>query len=218
MAPIKDISGKTFGRLTAVRLTGGKSVHGMLWHCRCECGSAAIVVASRLITGHTRSCGCLSLEAARKPKRVTHGHTRNKNKASASEYHIWSSMKQRCINTSNASYSRYGGRGIGFCQEWDAFESFYSDMGPRPSSQHSLDRVDSDKDYSKSNCRWATHLEQQNNRSGTRKIHLNGEVLTSSELSRRFNIPAATIRSRIDAGWAIEDVISRPVGKTGKRS
>lgn len=217
MGKIKDISGKKFGRLLAVKLNGVRTIHGMEWECKCECGSIAHVVATRLITGHTRSCGCLQHEAAKLPKNVTHGHTRNSNKASSSEYHIWSSMKQRCGNPKNASYSRYGGRGISFDPKWSSYEAFFADMGARPSPSHTLDRIDGNGNYTKQNCRWATHLEQQNNRSGTRRIVFMGEALTSSELSRRHGISASVIRDRIDAGWTVERAVSTPVGNTGKR-
>lgn len=206
MPVAKDISGQTFGRLTAIRPTGGKTVHGRLWHCSCSCGGTAIAVASRLITLHTRSCGCLAKEASHKPTNLKHGHTTNAKRATASEYNIWCTMKQRCLNPSSANYSRYGGRGITIDPEWltdDGYMAFYRDMGPRPSKAHSLDRRDPNGPYSKANCRWATVVEQQNNRSGTRQITYNGETCTSAEWSRRTGIPANAIRNRLDAGWSV---------------
>lgn len=214
MAKIKDITGVKFGRLTAVGFTGRVNKRGALWRCLCECGRETDVVGAHLRSGHTKSCGCISRELARIPKNVKHGHTRLANKAGASEYHIWSTMKQRCLNPKTANYSRYGGRGITICSDWlggSGYENFFRDMGPRPGKQFSLDRRDQDGPYSPSNCRWATQIEQQNNRSGTRRIEHDGLTLTSAEWSRRTGISANVIRNRIDCGWSIPDALSRPV-------
>lgn len=72
------------------------------------------------------------------------------------EYYIWSSMKARCQNKATWNYSRYGGRGIAFCDEWNFFSNFIRDMGKRPSKKHQLDRIDPNGQYCKNNCRWTT--------------------------------------------------------------
>lgn len=81
------------------------------------------------------------------------------------EYQIWCDVKQRCSNIKNRSYKNYGGRGITVCDEWkESFLNFYRDMGPRPSKNHSIDRIDNEKGYFKENCRWASHTTQSNNK------------------------------------------------------
>jgi hypothetical protein len=77
-------------------------------------------------------------------------------------------MKNRCFNVNNHTYHLYGGRGITVCQRWaDSFPAFLADMGPRPTKDHSIDRINNDGNYEPSNCRWATHSEQMKNRHWT---------------------------------------------------
>jgi len=78
-------------------------------------------------------------------------------------YNSWHSMKQRCYNENADNYSRYGGRGIKVCAEWQTFAGFFADMGERPVGL-TLDRIDNDGDYEPANCRWATRSNQQFNR------------------------------------------------------
>src|SRR5690348_5920364 len=87
------------------------------------------------------------------------------------ELGVWDRMKTRCYNPKNDGYAWYGGRGIRVCDAWLAdFSAFYRDMGPRPSPAHSIDRIDTDGHYEPGNCRWATQVEQQNNRRSNRRV------------------------------------------------
>ncbi len=128
--------------------------------CRCDCGSLTKVLVGNLLK-ETRSCGCLKRAQTATRNRIantTHGLSRS------SEYRIWLGMKQRCHNENDPAFGRYGGRGIAVCEEWRAtFPAFFAHIGPRPSRQHSVDRMDNDRGYEPGNVRWATAKEQQNN-------------------------------------------------------
>ena len=125
---------------------------------------------------------------------------------------VWGAMIQRCTNSKNKDFGRYGGRGITVCERWHIFSNFLEDMG-EPSSGMSLDRIDNDKGYSKDNCRWATRYEQAQNSRSNRVFTLQGESMCLAEWARRFGINYYTLISRIDRGWYIGDALKTPTMK-----
>jgi hypothetical protein len=171
------------------------------WKCRCRCGIEREVFAFSLINGRSESCGCLKREklAARE---TTHGLT------GIPEYWIWAAMKYRCKSPRATHWEHYGGRGISVCERWLKFENFYADMGPRPSSDHSIDRIDNDGNYEPGNCRWATQPEQTRNCSRNAFYEYDGRRLCMTDLSKASGVRLSTLRKRIIVlGWPVEEAV-----------
>jgi len=117
-------------------------------------------------------------------------------------------MIQRCTSPNNHAYDRYGGRGIKVCDRWlNSFESFLADMGDKPSSECSLDRIDNNGNYEPSNCRWATATEQMRNRSNSIHLTMNGETLPAAEWAEKLGIPLSRIHARIKHGFSVEQTL-----------
>jgi hypothetical protein len=107
-------------------------------------------------------------------------------------------MKKRCYIPSSTGFANYGGRGITVCERWrDSFEAFFADMGPRPSPKHSLERINNGGHYEPGNCRWATKLQQSENRRTNRLFTHNGRTQTISQWSRETGINYYRLHTRL---------------------
>lgn len=202
-----DLTGQKFGRLTVLKRMDSNQRGYCRWLCKCICGKEKIICSNDLKSGNTKSCGCLFLEG----NRTQHGHL--KNDIVSKTYNSWLSMIQRCTNPNKKAYKYYGGRGIKVCKRWkNSFENFLEDMGEPPTQEHSIDRIDNNKGYNKSNCRWATKKQQMRN---TRRNHFethDGKTLCLSEWAEELNINYSTLSSRIFIlGWPIEKALTTPV-------
>ncbi len=204
------IIGRKFGLLTAITATGERkngSRTTPAWLCRCDCGRTRIVAQTELNRLRVVSCD-----------------TRRRMPRNA-EYGVYSGMKDRCSNRKHKDYHLYGGRGVFVCDRWltgedceTGFECFIADMGIRPSSSHSIDRIDSNGNYEKGNCRWATGEQQARNRRNTRFVEVEGRRLSFKEAADLAGLHLQTFRDRIDRyGWPVERAMSTIVTKDRER-
>lgn len=215
--------GNRYGRLTVIsvaktqpRVINGKQ-YGYRYYlkCKCDCGREKSIAHLDLLTGHTKSCGCIARENIIK-RNFKHGHTAG-NKTSH-EWSSWSSMISRCYDSKSSAWLRYGAVGVSVCDDWrgeNGFINFLSDMGNKPTPSHTIDRVDGTKDYCKNNCRWATKLMQSNNQRSNRKIEWNGDIYNVSQLMRKLGIytKSGVYYTRLDRGWSVKDTFSIPIQK-----
>lgn len=201
--------GDVFNRLTVVEYIGLNKSGNRTWRCICECGNETIVTTKDLVskTKPTISCGCYRRERITEANFI-HGETHV-----SSEYKTWQSMKRRCYTPNTPRYMDYGGRGITVCDEWkDNFLQFLADMGRRPSSGHSIDRLDNNGPYNPDNCVWASRTQQSRNRRSNHMITYKGETKCLTEWAEQFDIAASTLAARINTyGWSVEKAFTTPV-------
>lgn len=125
------------------------------------------------------------------------------------EYAVWSAMLSRCNNPKNSNYHRYGARGIVVCERWLKFKNFIADMGPRPSGEHSLDRIDNDGNYEPENCRWATLKEQARNTSRNRLLTHDGRTMCLDDWAREIDVSPSCLSHRLEK-MTVSEAISAP--------
>lgn len=202
---IHDLRGMRFGRLVVVALSPERIGCDTLWECSCQCGERTLVGSQSLKRGITTSCGCY-----RKEMHTTHGAHKS------TEYGIWHGMLDRCLSDRKPDvYARYGGRGIDVCPEWLDFSNFYRDMGPRPNGFMTIERINNDAGYHPGNCRWATMLEQGQNRRNSRHLNFDGRLMTLRQIMDEVKcpLPFNVVNARICDGWSVEDALSYPLRK-----
>lgn len=151
-----DLTGQRFGRLTPIRI-GERQGSSRMWICVCDCGRENVVRTAHLLGGRVKSCGCLNSEMI-SAMHLRHGRTHTP------EHKCWIKMRERCRNPKDISYKYYGAKGVTVCERWNQFESFFEDMGLKPSPKHSIDRIDPYGNYEPSNCRWADSKTQSTNK------------------------------------------------------
>jgi hypothetical protein len=179
--PKEEIAGKVFGKWVAVSYAGR-----FRWNCRCECGFEKPVYTHMLKNGRSRMCYRCSMIGRRK-----HGMS------GTGMYKLYAGIKKRCYDKGSHAYPLYGGRGIVMCDRWlNSPEAFAADMGPRPQGM-TIERIDVNGDYSPGNCKWASALEQAQNKRNNRKIAHGGEVACLPEWARRYRVCPNRLRHRV---------------------
>lgn len=198
MAPRKQVLGKKFGRLEAIKAVG-KGNRGYVYLFKCDCGQTKEIFGSLVTTGRIQSCGCLRSEVVSQKNR-----THNKSKLGA--YKSWRAMKTRCNNSNADCFKNYGARGITYDESWEDFEKFYADMGDRPEGM-TLERINNNLSYSKDNCVWATHFEQNRNTRQNVILEKEGKRMCLTDWAKELGVPYPTLQDRVRRGWSTAQVL-----------
>lgn len=200
MGYLVDLTGFENNGIKVISYAGTNNKNRALWNCSCHCGNEFVAVGSELKRGRLKSCGCLL-------KRIN-GLYKSR------LYRIHHMMMCRCYTESTTHYENYGGKGIRVCKEWHNFMNFYNwAMANGYRDDLTIDRIDGNKDYEPSNCRWATKKEQSNNLLSNNVISFNGKTMTMAQWSEELGINRNTLDKRIRTGWTIEKAMTTPVNK-----
>jgi hypothetical protein len=197
-----ELEGLPIGRLVMLKPDGG----GPMWQCQCACGKLKQVSYLSVLSGATTSCGCYRTE-----RQTKHGMSHHPS------YKVWDAMRSRCYRKNNPHYKNYGGRGIVMCAGWKTnFANFWKDMGPSYKAGLELDRVDNNGDYTKENCQWVTHTQNNRNKRGNRLVKTPWGAITIAELAERTGIAYKTLQERARKGKGWPDISNLPKRRTKK--
>lgn len=188
--PFRDKTGQVFGYWTVLGFAGRDSRNATIWNCKCVCGNEKKVIVGSLMKGKSKSCGCMQYKIAAEKNRK-HGLS------GTPTYKSWHAMLQR--SEGKGGHQSYVDRGFTVCDRWMSFINFVEDMGMRPIGK-TLDRIDNTKGYSKDNCRWATPIEQANNKDTTKYVVVNGEKMPFMYACKKFNVTENCARHRLRNG------------------
>ena len=196
------MAGESIGHWTVLGMAVNISGKRVGWFCRCDCGR----YKTKRVPRNSISCGCAIPDLSRR-RFLVHGKSRKKDPL----YSAWINIKQRCFNHRNKEFKNYGARGIRLCDRWLKFSTFMSDLhseiGYRPVGK-SLDRINNSLGYQPGNVRWATAIEQSENRRVTRLITYGGKTMSMAAWAREVGTTGPTISSRIRRGLPLSEVLS----------
>lgn len=206
-----NLVGQTFGRLTVIERVASKG-KGREWLCLCTCGNEKIVNTHSLMSGGTRSCGCLEIE------NLKSGNNRRTHGLSGTRLHrIWKRMKTRCYNKNTNDYVLYGARGIAMCEEWKTSFPCFAEWALLHgyTDELSIDRIDVNGNYEPSNCRWVSSTQQANNKRNNHLITIDGRTQTVTQWISETGMSRATFYQRLRTGKQGRDLISKPRPRKG---
>ena len=197
MPKFVDLTGQKFNSWLIIGRAENNGAR-VMWHVRCDCGHETTYRADTLREGRSKMCRACT-------RTSKHGRDQM--------YDAWRSMHRRCGDNGHVSYADYGGRGIYVCERWQSFDLFFEDMGERPSSAHTLERMDNDGPYSPENCKWATQKEQHNNKRSNRLVTYQGIEMTVTQLAERVGIDRHVIYQRLKYGYTVDEAVTKPVNR-----
>lgn len=186
-----DMTGQQFGDVKVIAFAGKDSKRKQAtWECLCSCGKRFLANGSNLRRSHYKSCGC---QQSNGDAHTIHG------KSGTPEYSIYVGAKDRCTNPNTTSYRYYGAKGVEF--RFNSINEFIESVGLRPGSEYTIERIDVNGHYEPGNVRWATRIEQANNKTNNVILTVDSVSATIPEWARRMNIKPATIHARVRRGW-----------------
>lgn len=180
MPPLINLAGKKFNRLSVLERVSNNPINDRVrWKCKCDCGNVAIINSKGIVSGRTKSCGCLLTEILIK-RNSKHGLSKS------SFYALWKNMVRRGSgNDSSSLVSKYyTNKGVSICNRWKEFENFKEDMYRdylihrirHGRDNTTIDRIDTNGDYTPENCRWTT-WKKQNRNSSTQRLFLGKRII-----------------------------------------
>lgn len=186
---------KTFGFLKIIKILE-LSPNNKRRYCEAECSCGNVVTRriDKIVEGKS-SCGCVTFY-------------KNKDLIFTVEYRAWQEMKKRCYNKNRCNYHNYGKRGITVCDRWmNNFENFLEDMGNKPNKEYSLERINNDLGYYKENCKWATVIEQANNKRSNVLLTKDDITHTIAQWCVILGLNQSAVEERVKRGWSHEDCL-----------
>lgn len=224
--PLEEYLHKKINHLTITSFLGEpqSSARRTKVICECDCGRSArsdgspiVIRLDNIISGRTKSCGCISRESAKTRKFAPHpmedsGLYKSKERL----YIVWASMVARCCNPNKKEYPLYGGRGITVCKTWRndylTFRRWALNNGYNPTAPYgmcTLDRIDNNKGYKPSNCRWVSAGEQSSNKVNTLIYSYYGRELTARGWSEYLNIDYKELVNMLRQGVSIGQIVKK---------
>ena len=195
---MKNLVGEKFWRLLVIEETERRWKYRRMFKCECDCGKFIVTNMTNITSWHTKSCWCYDKELSA-DRRRTHWMTWTK------IHNVWFGILRRCNNKNEISYKDYWGRGIK-C-EWDSFDEFHKDMWPAYQEWLTIERKNTNGNYNKENCVWATNKEQQNNRRNNHMIEYNWESKTVAQWAEKVWLHYSALYYRLDTWRPIEKAL-----------